>query len=135
MLLNTDPGTSGEMPSHVTVTHYTCRNDASIYRPWVLYLAALTIWSYQYASSHRSSHITSQGPRDTDQVLSQSVACSYIRNCAKSGIDGFLGQMSVQGCGALCKLLAQDFAHAEWELLLEASKILGSCATMILERA
>jgi hypothetical protein len=134
-LLNTDPGTSGEMPSHVTVTHYTCRNDASIYRPWVLYLAALTIWSYQYASSHRSSHITSQGPRDTDQVLSQSVACSYIRNCAKSGIDGFLGQMSVQGCGALCKLLAQDFAHAEWELLLEASKILGSCATMILERA
>jgi len=51
------------------------------------------------------------------------------------GVDGFVNQMSAQGCGAMCKLLAQDFAHAEWELLLEASKTLESCAAMILDRA
>jgi len=120
--------------SHVTTKHYTCRTDASIYRPWILYLAALTIWSYQYASGHRPSQIISQG-LDADQSSGQTLAYSYIRRCAESGIDSFPGQMSVQGCGAICKLLAQDFAFAEWELLLEASKILDSCATTILERA
>jgi hypothetical protein len=133
-LLNSESETVGQVSDQVTATHYTCRTDASTYRPWVLYLAALTIWSHQYASSNRPSQITSQG-FDADQVSSQNVACSYIRRCAESGVNGILGQMSARGCGALCKVLAQDFAHAEWELLLEASNILDSCATMILERA
>jgi hypothetical protein len=133
-LLNSEVSTLGQAPNQPTATHYTCRTDASIYRPWVLYLAALTIWSYQYASSSRPPHIRPQG-LDADPVSSQKVAHSYIRSCAASGADNTLGQMSVQGCGAMCKLLAQDFAHAEWELLLEASKILDSCATMILKRA
>jgi hypothetical protein len=133
-LLPSESEAVGQVPDQATVTQYTCRTDASTYRPWVLYLAALTIWSYQYASNNRDSQITSQEP-DADQVSSQNVACSYIRRCAESGVDRILGQISARGCGALCKLLAQDFAHAEWELLLEASKILDSCAATILERA
>lgn len=121
--------------SDQTTTNYTCRADPSSYRPWVLYLAALTIWSYQYALNTRSSHITPQRSFEADRALSQHVACSYIRRCAESGIDSFSDQMSVQGCGAVCKLLAQDFAHAEWELLVEASRVLESCADLILNKA
>lgn len=133
-LLDKNSVSSRQPLSHLTTKHYTCRTDASMYRPWILYLAALTIWSYQYASGHRPSQTASQG-LDADQSLGQDIAYSYIRRCAESGIDNFTGQMSVQGCGAICKLLAQDFAFAEWELLLEASKILDSCAAMILQRA
>lgn len=130
-LLDKSSVSSRQPLSHLTTKHYTCRTDASMYRPWILYLAALTIWSYQYASSHGPSQTASQS-LDADQSLGQDIAYSYIRRCAESGVDSFPGQMSVQGCGAICKLLAQDFAFAEWELLLEASKILDSCATMIL---
>lgn len=133
-LLNTNSGSSGQPLSHVTTKHYTCRTDASVYRPWILYLAALTIWSYQYASSYRLSQITSQGV-GAAHLLAQNVAYSYVRKCAELDVDSFPGQMSAQGCGAVCKLLAEDFAFAEWELLQEASKILDSCATMILDRA
>lgn len=127
--------TARQASDQTTTTNYTCRADPSSYRPWVLYLAALTIWSYQYALNTRSSHITPQRSFEADQALSQHVACSYIRRCAESGIDSFPDQISAQGCGAVCKLLAQDFAHAEWELLVEASRVLELCADMILNRA
>jgi hypothetical protein len=130
-LLTSGSGNVGQAPNQATATYYTCRTDASIYRPWVLYLAALTIWSYQYVSNDRTTYIIPQG-LDADQAAWRNVACSYIRRCTEIGVDGFIGQMSAQGCGAMCKLLAQDFAHAEWELLLEASRTLESCATMIL---
>lgn len=133
-LLDQNSRSSRQPLSHVTTKHYTCRTDASIYRPWILYLAVLTIWSYQYASGPRPSQTASQG-LDADQLPGQDIAYSYIRRCAESGIDSSSGQMFAQGCGAICKLLAQDFALAEWELLLEASRTLGSCAAMILERA
>lgn len=134
-LLGVSSETARQAVDQTTTTSYTCRADPSSYRPWVLYLASLTIWSYQYALKARSSHITPQGSSDADRALSQHVACSYIRRCAASGIESCSGQMSVQGCGAMCKLLAQDFALAEWELLVEASRILDSCADMILNRA
>ncbi|CAD0087819.1 unnamed protein product, partial [Aureobasidium vineae] len=132
-LVNADSRIMTQTPEQVTATHYTCRADAAIYRPWVLYLAALTIWSYQYAL--RTATIASQTASGPDRVLSQSVACDYIRRCAQSEIDSFPNQLSAQGCGAICKLLAEDFAYSEWELLLEASKILDSCAIVILDRS
>lgn len=131
-LLRTNSSNGVQVSDQVVPTGYTCRADASSYRPWGLYLAALTIWSYQFAS--RASHTSSQMPYVSDQTLSQSMAYEYIRRCTRSGVHAFSGQMSAPGCAAVCKYLAKDFANAEWELLLEASRTLDSCASTILDR-
>ncbi|KAI5274892.1 hypothetical protein E4T47_02015 [Aureobasidium subglaciale] len=124
---------TGQLSDTIVTIRYTCRSDASIYRPWVLYLAALSIWSYQFALKVRVSSSLSQRPSMPNDKSTQNIALQYIQSCVRSGIDTLPSQVSAQGCAALCKFLSQDFANAEWELLLEASRVLDSCATMIMD--
>lgn len=110
---------------------YASRADALIYRPWILYLAALTIWSYQHASSLRANvRLSEIVPEDIIGV--QHTACQYISNCAApESPDRIILLMSAQGCAALLQVLADDFATAESELLQEAAKRLRHCATLL----
>lgn len=110
-------------------SQYTCRADPSPYRPWALYLAGLTIWSYQYTLITRGSQTRRQIALDPATV--QNTAFEYIRRCNMAGNIELGDQMPAQGCAAICKILSDDFANAEWELLLEASRILDSCTKVI----
>lgn len=101
---------------------YSCRNDPFIYRPWILYLAGLTIWAYQYASNLQTS--TAPSVLDfTEQDFLQRSACHYISTCAAlDNAERIPNLVSKDGCIAVCQLLSQDFANAEAEILIEAAK-------------
>lgn len=42
-------------PQSATSNGYSCRSDPCFHRPWCLYLAALTIWTYQYTVGPRQT--------------------------------------------------------------------------------
>jgi hypothetical protein len=110
---------------------YACRADVLIYRPWVLFLAALTIWSYQYATTMRR-HVASLRQAHHNMESVQQIACQYIMNCASTDSpDRLVLLMSTQGCVALLRFLSDDFDTAEFELLQEASLRLRRCAEML----
>jgi hypothetical protein len=122
-----------ENPGGLHPKEYSCRADPCLYRPWMLYLAGLTIWAYQHASHLRSGSLVRQLP-STDPATLPIVACQYILSCASSDNpeELLMTATSDEGCAAVMKLLADDFALAESELLLEASKRLQECGKMLM---
>ena len=128
--------TQGSTPSNqclTTYSAYSCRNDHLIYRPWILYLAGLTIWAYQYASRVASTTRLQQ-ENVPAQKLSATMACQYISACAAiDNADRNTLLASTEGCVAVLEILSQDFANAESELLLEASKRLQEGIRMLYE--
>ena len=117
-------------PEH-TKRSYSCRNDPLVCRPWILYLAGLTIWTYQYAFVNQST--TASGIRaSTTPPPGQQTACQYITTCATTdNADRLPLLTSRQGCVAVLQVLSQDFADAEPEILLEASKRLQECSKLL----
>lgn len=137
-LLNETLSNSGDPTPQVSYTgeasiHYSCRADPFIYRPWALYLAALTIWAFQYASMLRSSSNTRPSMMG-DIVDAEMTASRYIANCAAMNPDRLFILASPQGCTAMLRVLSDIFSYAESELLLEASTRLRDCAHMLLGR-
>ena len=112
---------------------YSCRNDSFIYRPWILHLSALTIWSYQYASNLQSSK-TFQAQDYTDPAVLHQFAYHYISSCATpDNAEQMPHLVSKQGCIAVCQVLSQDFANAESDIMIEAAKRLQEAIKMLLE--
>lgn len=112
---------------------YSCRNDPLIYRPWILYLAGLTVWAYQYASSTPSLTI-SQQQSTTSHHLSSTMTCQYISACAATDNAERVSLLtSKEGCVAVLQVLSQDFANAESEILVEACKRLQEGSKMLLQ--
>lgn len=107
---------------------YSCRSDSLIYRPWVLYLAALTIWASQHGNSQAVQPASTHVPIDS----SHEVAMRYISTCATLRNTERLPLVtSIHGCSAVLRELSEDFANAESELLVEASKRLRQCESLL----
>jgi hypothetical protein len=115
--------------------NYTCRNDALFYRPWGVYLASLTIWAYQRASSlHLSGpyiqqHLT-EGRDERELCSRYLMAFTSIEDPAR-----VLAMLSVSGCAAILTVVSQDFANGEPELFQEASKRLLCCRDILATNA
>lgn len=126
---------SAMTPSAVSGSYikYACRADPLIYRPWILYLSALAIWAYQYALR------PADGARQNDvqwasAASAQEAACQYLNACAAVDSSARLSAtISSHGCAAVLRVLAEDFATGESELLNEASRLLKGCANMLFE--
>lgn len=112
---------------------YSARSDACFYRPWCLYLAALTIWTYQYIIGQNQTSNTaveSLAGKFTDDI-----AYSYVSCLAKGdGTDNFLGRTSDHGCSALLQTLSDNLALAEPTILVEASNRLLKCRSLLASR-
>lgn len=122
---NSEPMRRSSEPS------YSCRDDAFIYRPWILYLAGLTIWAHQFASSH-SADTSVPPPASTNYPALHDDACQYISRCATTdNADRIPLVVSKDGCIAVLEVLSQDFANAESEILIEASKRLQEGIKML----
>ena len=112
---------------------YSCRNDAYIYRPWLLYLAGLTIWAHQYATAKSSSAVP-YSQNATDYGAWYQSASHYISACAAMDSAEHIPQLiSKEYCIAVLQVLSQDFANAESEILIEAGKRLQEGIKMLLE--
>ncbi|KAK3680492.1 hypothetical protein LTR37_021205 [Vermiconidia calcicola] len=119
---------------------YSCRNDPFVYRPWILYLAGLTVWAYQYATSQSNNTPINTASFTTTGLPSQSSAADlakqYISSCAVTDNEDRIPMLlSQEGCIAILHILAQDFVNAEAEILLEASKRVQECIRLLKEQA
>lgn len=105
---------------------YSCRCDSSLYRPWALYIAALTVWAYQSLSTRHS--VPCQHAPSLSHDSAGSVAARCLSICANiTNADRLPLTLTMEGCAAILHLLSEDFANSKWELLVEASKLLRSC--------
>ncbi|KAK3058604.1 hypothetical protein LTR09_000168 [Extremus antarcticus] len=122
-LLHANLWTSG--PVNQTQPRYSCRADTFIHRPWMLYLAGLTIWAYQYCFDKLISG-RPEWPPDSGYD-----AYRYVSACSAADVERLPFCISAAGCCTTLQLLYEDFEDAESEILLEASKRLQDCVSML----
>ena len=105
-------------------SEYSARDDNSLNRPWVLYMAALVVWSYGYALD---------GPLKTSTPLATKAEQyndmqTFLRRVGGAKDPNELGMMTQRNqCLGVLMILRDSFMESRWELLEEAAGLLGSC--------
>lgn len=103
---------------------YSARDDFLLNRPWVLYFAALVVWSYGYALD---------GPITPSPVLATPAdqrrdMHEFLRRVGGVREPSDLETMTGRNrCLGLLMTLRESFGNARWELLHEAANLLDSC--------
>lgn len=110
------------------LSSYSARDDYLLNRPWVLYFAALIVWSYGYALD---------GPVRSIPNLYTVEQQTYDMRAFLTRVGGIqdpreLEQMKDRNAclGLLC-VLQTMFEKCRWELLHEAAMLLGNCINML----
>ena len=111
-----------------SLTSYSARDDFLLNRPWVLYFAALIVWSYGYALD---------GPVKSVPSLYTVEQQTYDMRAFLTRVGGIqdpreLEQMKDRNaCLGMLYVLQAMFEKCRWELLHEAAKLLGNCINML----
>ncbi|KAL4803147.1 fungal-specific transcription factor domain-containing protein [Aspergillus unguis] len=103
---------------------YCGREDYLLNRPWVIYVAALVVWCYGYALE---GPITNAPELATlaEQRQDMQAFLRRVGGCREpSDLETMEGRNQ---CLGLLMILRDGFSNARWELLAEASNLLGSC--------
>lgn len=110
---------------------YSARDDVLLNQPWVLYMAALVVWSYGYAL---------EGPLKTPVQLptkaqQQADMQAFLRRVGGAQDPNELEAMTCRNqCLGMMLILRDSFMHGRWELLDEATNLLGSCIDKLVGR-
>ena len=109
---------------------YSARDDYLLNRPWVLYYAALIVWSYGYAhhGAIEPAHIP-QLNTYRDKALDM---YAYLERVG--GIRGpevLEGMPGLNRCLGMLWILKDMFDRCRWELLHEAARLLKNCIDML----
>ncbi|RDW92131.1 C2h2 finger-containing protein [Coleophoma crateriformis] len=108
---------------------YSAREDVLLNRPWVMYFAALIVWSYAFALEGPTTAPT-PGPYDFDAQVRD--MRHYLRNMANVHSPEDLKHMhGFNGCTGLLMVLRSVFEKTRWELLHEAALLLTNCIQLI----
>ena len=109
-------------------TAYSARDDFLINRPWVVYVAALIVWSYGYALD---------GPIESPPDLSTPQQRTYdmrlFLECV-GGVDSpddLINMRNRNACMGMLYVLQEMFERCRWELLREGAKLLAKCINML----
>ena len=109
---------------------YSSRDDYLLNRPWVLYYAALVVWSYGYALDGR---LRGAPPppleRTEDQVRDMRLFMQRVGSVKQP--DDLSNMADRNACAGLLLFLAGRFQKCRWELMHEASRLLGNCVDML----
>ncbi|KAL4927315.1 putative C2H2 finger domain protein [Aspergillus undulatus] len=111
-----NPNVEGEL--------YCGREDYLLNRPWVIYVAALVVWCYGYALD---GPIVGTPTLSTvaEQRQDMQAFLRRVGGCREpSDLETMKGRNQ---CLGLLMILRDGFVNARWELLAEASNLLGSC--------
>ncbi|QIX00297.1 hypothetical protein AMS68_005814 [Peltaster fructicola] len=117
-------------PSLPPVFNYSARDDYLLNRSWVLYFAALIVWSYGYALDGpiRPSNYTL-----TSREMQIFDMQRYLKRMGRvAAPDDLEKQKDRNSCLGLLMLLRQCFKEPRWELLHEAGDLLGKCIELLL---
>ena len=121
--------TKRKRPDQPPTFSYNARDDYLLNRPWILYFAALIVWSYGYALDGK---ITPSNYTLTTRELQIFDMQRYlIRMGGVASPDDLEKQKDRNSCLGLLLLLRERFRQPRWELLHEASDTLGSCVDLL----
>jgi len=113
-----------EMPSG----QYVARDDYLLNRPWVIYFAALTVWTYGFALD---------GPLQAPPALATLAEQQHDMQMYLGRVAGVREPNELEGmkgrneCLGMLMILRDSFANTRWELLGEAARLLDSCITKL----
>ena len=109
---------------------YSARDDYLLNRPWVLFFAALIVWSYGYALD---GPLTPSNYTLTDHNNQIHDMQRYLIRIGGVPTPEDLGKRRDRNsCLGLLLLLQQRFEEPRWELLHEASETLTSCIDLLM---
>ena len=114
-----------------SLSTYSARDDSLLNRPWVLYFAALIVWSYGYALD---------GPVRSIPNLYTPEQQTYDMRAFLIRVGGIQDPRELElmkdrnACLGMLYVLRTMFQKCRWELLHEAAKLLGNCINMLSER-
>ncbi|KAI4176755.1 MAG: hypothetical protein LQ343_000848 [Gyalolechia ehrenbergii] len=109
-------------------TAYSARDDFLINRPWVVYVAALIVWSYGYALD---------GPIKTPPNLTSLDQQTYDMRLFLERVGGVEAPDDLivtpdrNACMGMLYILRTMFDKCRWELLREGAKLLTNCIEML----
>ncbi|ERS98920.1 hypothetical protein HMPREF1624_04113 [Sporothrix schenckii ATCC 58251] len=103
---------------------YSARDDVLLNRPWVLYFAALVVWSYGYAVEGASPS-TPVPSTWADQVREMREYLHRFGSIASP--EDLKAQRGMNQNTSLLLVLQTTFSRARWELLHEGAALLGNC--------
>lgn len=120
------------MPSPTTPStgfDYSARDDFLLNRPWVLYFATLIVWSYGYALDGPIKPVYKLVTFD-DKVRDMQ---GFLRRVGGVRAPDDLAKMpNRNACLGMLLLMRDMFKKTRWELLHEASNLLGKCIDMLM---
>ncbi|KAI4187667.1 MAG: hypothetical protein L6R41_002647 [Letrouitia leprolyta] len=127
------PDTAGlkRSPSEAGIggpTEYSARDDFLINRPWVVYVAALIVWSYGYALD---------GPIQNPPNLASLEQQTYDMRLFLERVGGveapddLMETPDRNACMGMLHILRAMFEKCRWELLREGAKLLSNCIKML----
>ncbi|KAL8707975.1 MAG: hypothetical protein Q9220_007055 [cf. Caloplaca sp. 1 TL-2023] len=109
-------------------TAYSARDDVLINRPWVVYMAALIVWSYGYALD---------GPIRSPPDLTSPEKQTYDMRLFLERVGGvdtphdLIKTSNRNACLGMLFILRAMFEKCRWELLHEGAKLLTNCIEML----
>lgn len=125
VLLPDASGTLGAPSNFESV--YSARNDIVLNRPWVLYFAALVVWSYGYALEGPTTPLPPHYDFN-DQVRDMR---AYLRQFGDATSPEDLKNLrGFNACSGLLLVLRVILEKTRWELLHEAAHLLGNCVQL-----
>ncbi len=108
---------------------YSARDDFLLNRPWVLYFAALIVWSYGYALE---GAITPTLPLLATPEQRRADMRLFLERVGSvedpERLDSVRGR---NGCAGMLLVLRDMFRKTRWELLHEAANLLTNCVEML----
>ena len=120
-------------PQHNASEHsdgisYSARDDFLLNRPWVLYFAALIVWSYGYALD---GPIASVPDMTTKEQQVQDMRRYLTTVGGVKAPDDLATLRDRNACMGMLYILRDMFGKCRWELLHEAAILLTNCIDML----
>ncbi|OIW32225.1 zinc finger domain-containing protein [Coniochaeta ligniaria NRRL 30616] len=106
---------------------YSARDDVLLNRPWVLYFAALVVWSYGYALEGPCPGV----PVPTTQQEKMRQMRAYLLKYSQVSSPEELKLMKgINQNTALMMILKDTFDETRWELLQEGATLIQNCVNL-----
>lgn len=123
------PGSRKLSRATTGVPIYNARDDHLLNRPWVLYYACLVVWSYGFA-------LEGCLPQPVRMPATRAEKYQEMRSFLHrvGGVrtpDELTGVTGKNACLGLVLTLQEMFSNTSWELLVEASRLLGQCINIL----
>lgn len=107
---------------------YSAKDDFLLNRPWVLYFAALTVWSYGYALDGQLRSVLELSTFE-QQFLDMR---RFLERVGGINTPANLEHMpNRNGCMGLLYVLRDLLGNCRWELAHEAANLLSNCIGML----